>query len=46
MRLAWLPADGWRALLEAGFEIVACYGCSTFRPTPGEDSIWLARRSR
>jgi SAM-dependent methyltransferase len=47
MRLAWLPADGWRALLEeAGFEIVACYGWFDLRPyAGGEDSIWLARRS-
>jgi SAM-dependent methyltransferase len=46
MRLAWLPADGWRALLEeAGFEIVACYGWFDLRPyAGGEDSIWLARR--
>jgi SAM-dependent methyltransferase len=47
MRLAWLPADGWRALLEeAGFAIVACYGWFDLRPyAGGEDSIWLARRS-
>lgn len=47
MRLAWLPADGWRALIEeAGFEIVACYGWFDQRPyAGGEDSIWLARRS-
>ena len=47
MRLAWLPADAWRALLaEAGFEIVACYGWFDLRPyAGGEDSIWLARRS-
>jgi SAM-dependent methyltransferase len=47
MRLAWLPADGWRALLEeAGFEIVACYGWFDLRPyAGGEDSIWLARHS-
>jgi SAM-dependent methyltransferase len=46
MRLAWLPAEGWRALLEeAGFEIVACYGWFDLRPyAGGEDSIWLARR--
>ena len=46
MRLAWLPADAWQALLEAaGFEIVACYGWFDLRPyTGGEDSIWLARR--
>ena len=47
MRLAWLPADRWRALLEeAGFEIVACYGWFDLRPyAGGEDSIWLARCS-
>ena len=46
MRLAWLPAEDWRALLEAtGFEIVACYGWFDLRPfSGGEDSIWLARR--
>jgi SAM-dependent methyltransferase len=46
MRLAWLPAEGWRALLEEeGFEIVACYGWFDLRPfAGGEDSIWLARR--
>jgi SAM-dependent methyltransferase len=45
MRLSWLPADGWRDLLEeAGFEIVACYGWFDLRPyAGGEDSIWLAR---
>ena len=46
MRLAWLPVDEWRALLEqAGFEVVACYGWFDLRPyAGGEDSIWLARR--
>ncbi len=46
MRLAWLPTEEWRALLEqAGFEIDACYGWFDLRPyTGGEDSIWLARR--
>ena len=46
MRLAWLPPEEWRALLEqAGFEIDACYGWFDLRPyTGGEDSIWLARR--
>jgi SAM-dependent methyltransferase len=46
MRLNWLPAEDWRALLEhAGFEIVACYGWFDLRPyAGGEDSIWLARR--
>jgi SAM-dependent methyltransferase len=46
MRLAWLPVDAWRALLEdAGFEVVACYGWFDLRPyAGGEDTIWLARR--
>jgi SAM-dependent methyltransferase len=46
MRLVWLPADEWRALLEqAGFEVVACYGWFDMRPyAGGEDSIWLAQR--
>jgi SAM-dependent methyltransferase len=46
MRLAWLPAEGWHALLEdVGFEIVAHYGWFDLRPyAGGEDSIWLARR--
>jgi SAM-dependent methyltransferase len=46
MRLAWLPTEEWRALLEqAGFEIDACYGWFDLRPyAGGEDSIWLARR--
>ena len=46
MRLSWLPAEEWRALLErSGFEIEACYGWFDLRPyTGGEDSIWLARR--
>ena len=47
MRLAWIGAEEWRALLEgARFEIEACYGW--FDRTPfrgGEDSIWIARRS-
>ena len=48
MRLTWVGADEWRTLLEsAGFEIEACYGW--FDRTPysgGEDTIWIARRSR
>lgn len=46
MRLAWLPVDEWRALLEAtGFEVVACYGWFDMTPyAGGEDSVWLARR--
>jgi SAM-dependent methyltransferase len=47
MRLAWISADEWRALLAgAGFEVEACYGW--FDRTPysgGEDAIWIARRS-
>jgi SAM-dependent methyltransferase len=46
MRLAWLPAEDWRALLEAtGFEVLACYGWFDLTPYGGgEDSVWLARR--
>jgi SAM-dependent methyltransferase len=46
MELSWIPAESWRALLEAaGFEIVACYGWFDLRPyAGGEDTIWLARR--
>lgn len=46
MQLAWIPPEEWRALLvEAGFEVVACYGWFDLRPyAGGEDSIWLARR--
>lgn len=46
MRLAWLPTEDWRRLLEeAGFESIACYGWFDMRPyAGGEDSIWLARR--
>jgi len=46
MTLAWVDAADWRALLvEAGFEVEACYGW--FDRTPyagGEDSIWITRR--
>jgi SAM-dependent methyltransferase len=47
MRLAWIGAEEWRALLEgARFEIEACYGWFDRTPfTGGEDSIWIARRS-
>ena len=46
MRLAWLPVDEWRALLEeAGFEIVALYGWfDRRRYDGGEDMVWVARR--
>jgi len=46
MRLAWLPVEDWRFLLEqAGFEVVACYGWFDLRPyAGGEDSIWLVKR--
>jgi SAM-dependent methyltransferase len=46
MALAWADESEWRALLvDAGFEIEACYGW--FDRTPyagGEDMIWIARR--
>ena len=46
MRLAWLPVDEWRALLEeAGFEIVALHGWFDGRRYDGgEDMVWVARR--
>lgn len=46
MRLAWLPVDRWRALVEeAGFRLVACYGWFDRRPyADGEDTIWIAER--
>ena len=48
MRLAWLDADEWRALLEdEGFAIDACYGWFDRRPySGGEDTIWVARAVR
>jgi len=48
MHLAWLPVDGWRALLEeAGFEILALYGWfDRRRYDGGEDMVWLARRRK
>ena len=46
MRLAWIPPERWRTLLEeTGFEVVGCYGW--FDRTPyagGEDTIWISRR--
>ena len=46
MRLAWLPADEWRALLEeSGFDVLALYGWFDRRPYDGgEDLVWVARR--
>jgi SAM-dependent methyltransferase len=46
MRLAWLPVERWRVLLEeAGFRVTACYGWFDRRPyTDGEDTIWVAER--
>jgi SAM-dependent methyltransferase len=46
MRLAWLPTEDWRRLLEeTGFEVAACYGWFDLSPyRGGEDSVWLARR--
>jgi SAM-dependent methyltransferase len=46
MALAWTEPDQWRALLvEAGFEIEACYGWFDRSPyTGGEDSVWIVRR--
>ena len=46
MRLAWVPPERWRDLLErAGFEVLASYGWFDRRPyTGGEDTIWVARR--
>jgi SAM-dependent methyltransferase len=45
MALAWLPAEEWRALLEAsGFEIEACYGWFDRAPfSGGEDTVWITR---
>ena len=47
MRLAWLDAAEWRALLEdEGFAVDACYGWFDRRPyAGGEDTIWVARVS-
>jgi SAM-dependent methyltransferase len=46
MRLAWLPADRWRHLLEAArFEVLGCYGWFDMKPYEGgEDTVWIARR--
>jgi SAM-dependent methyltransferase len=46
MRLAWISAEEWQALLEeAGFELEACYGWFDRSPyRDGEDMIFTARR--
>jgi SAM-dependent methyltransferase len=47
MRLAWLPAEEWRGLLEtAGFEVERVYGWFDYRPyrRGGEDFVFVARR--
>jgi len=48
MSLAWLEPEEWRSLLEeTGFEVEACYGWFDRTPfTGGEDTVWVARRSR
>jgi SAM-dependent methyltransferase len=47
MRLAWLDANEWRALLEdEGFAVDACYGWFDRRSySGGEDTIWVAHVS-
>jgi len=44
MQLSWLEPARWHALLvEAGFEVAACYGWFDRRPyRGGEDSVWIA----
>jgi SAM-dependent methyltransferase len=46
MTLAWLHPEEWRALLvDAGFEVLACYGWFDRRPyAGGEDTVWIAAR--
>jgi len=48
MALAWLDPEEWRSLLEeTGFEVEAFYGWFDRSPfTGGEDTVWVARRSR
>ena len=48
LTLWWLEPARWHSLLvEAGFEVVACYGWFDRRPyAGGEDSVWIARRRR
>jgi SAM-dependent methyltransferase len=44
MQLFWLEPERWHALLvEAGFEVAACYGWFDRRPyRGGEDTVWIA----
>jgi SAM-dependent methyltransferase len=46
MVLAWLSPPEWHSLLvQAGFEVEACYGWFDRRPyTGGEDTVWISRR--
>ena len=46
MRLAWIPPERWRELLEeAGFDVAGCYGWFDGRAyAGGEDTVWVARR--
>lgn len=46
MTLAWLHPEEWRSLLvDAGFEVLACYGWFDRRPyAGGEDTVWVTRR--
>ena len=46
MTLWWLEPQRWNALLlEAGFDVEACYGWFDRRPyAGGEDTVWIALR--
>ena len=46
MTLWWLEPQRWNALLlEAGFDVEACYGWFDRRPyAGGEDTVWIASR--
>jgi SAM-dependent methyltransferase len=46
MHLSWLSPTEWRQLLmDAGFDVVACYGWFDMAPyAGGEDTVWIARR--
>jgi SAM-dependent methyltransferase len=46
MALSWISQTEWQGLLvQAGFDVEACYGWFDRRPWAGEDdSVWLARR--
>jgi len=48
MTLAWTEPHEWGRLLEeTGFTVEACYGWFDRSPyTGGEDTVWVARRSR